>query len=141
MGGNWGYRAGPAQRAVAHALIDEAGVDVVNGHPSHHPKAAEVHRDKLILYGCGGLINDYEGIGSHETFRYNLALGYFADFRVDDGRLPSLEMVPYRIRAFRLQRTNPEELFWLTNVMNRECGAFGASIALTPDGALRLSRQ
>ena len=38
-GGNWGYSIGRAERRFAHRLIDAAGVDVVHGHSSHHPKA------------------------------------------------------------------------------------------------------
>src|SRR4249919_398417 len=57
-GGNWGYAIEPAQRAFAHGLIDEAGVDIVHGHSSHHPKAIEVHGDRLVLYGCGDFLND-----------------------------------------------------------------------------------
>jgi len=138
-GGNWGYTLDPADHALAHALIDEAGVDVVFGHSSHHPKAVEVYNGKLILHGCGDLINDYEGIGGHEAFRGDLALAYFADVRMDDATLHSLEMVPYRIRSFRLQSAGTEEVSWLADVMARECGAFAASIAQTAGGALRLS--
>jgi poly-gamma-glutamate capsule biosynthesis protein CapA/YwtB (metallophosphatase superfamily) len=32
---------------------------------------------KLVLYGCGDCINDYEGITGHERYR-SLALGAFA---------------------------------------------------------------
>ena len=41
-GGNWGYAIPARHRRFAHALIDAAGVDVVHGHSSHHPKAIEV---------------------------------------------------------------------------------------------------
>lgn len=57
-GGNWGFRIPAAQRALAHRWIDEAGVDVVHGHSSHHVKGVEIHRGRLILYGCGDLLND-----------------------------------------------------------------------------------
>ncbi|WP_292616702.1 CapA family protein, partial [Mesorhizobium sp.] len=36
-GGNWGYQVPAEERALAHALIDVAGFDVVHGHSSHHP--------------------------------------------------------------------------------------------------------
>jgi hypothetical protein len=39
-----------------------AGVDVVHGHSSHHAKGFEVYCGKLVLYGAGDLISDYEGI-------------------------------------------------------------------------------
>jgi len=57
-GGNWGYTIAPAKRTFAHALID-AGVDIVHGHSSHHPRAIELYKDRPILYGCGDFINDW----------------------------------------------------------------------------------
>ena len=62
-GSNWGYDVPREQVRFAHRLIDD-GVDVVHGHSSHHPRPVEVYRDRLVLYGCGDLINDYEGIGA-----------------------------------------------------------------------------
>ncbi|HEX6201320.1 MAG TPA: CapA family protein, partial [Thermoanaerobaculia bacterium] len=38
QGGNWGYPVPAAERRLAHALIDRAGVAVVHGHSSHHVK-------------------------------------------------------------------------------------------------------
>jgi poly-gamma-glutamate synthesis protein (capsule biosynthesis protein) len=61
-GGNWGYRVPAKHHRFAHALVEEAGVDLVHGHSSHHPKGIEVWKGKLILYGCGDFLNDYEGI-------------------------------------------------------------------------------
>jgi poly-gamma-glutamate capsule biosynthesis protein CapA/YwtB (metallophosphatase superfamily) len=31
--------------------------------------AIEGYRDRLILYGCGDFLNDYEGIKGYEEFR------------------------------------------------------------------------
>ncbi|MGZ8237038.1 MAG: CapA family protein [Methylobacter sp.] len=67
-GGNWGYQILNAQREFAHRLIDQAHVDVVHGHSSHHPKGIEVYRGKPILYGCGDFLNDYEGIQVTRNF-------------------------------------------------------------------------
>jgi poly-gamma-glutamate capsule biosynthesis protein CapA/YwtB (metallophosphatase superfamily) len=72
-GDNWGYAIPPSQRCFAHRLIDAGSVDVVHGHSSHHVKGMEVYRDKLILYGCGDFITDYEGIPGHEQYRADLA--------------------------------------------------------------------
>ncbi|MBX6421665.1 MAG: CapA family protein [Nevskia sp.] len=41
-GGNWGYKIPSTQRAFAHGLIEQGGVDLVHGHSSHHFKAIEV---------------------------------------------------------------------------------------------------
>jgi poly-gamma-glutamate capsule biosynthesis protein CapA/YwtB (metallophosphatase superfamily) len=40
----------------------DAGADVVAGHSSHHMKGFEVYKGKLVVYGLGDLISDYEGI-------------------------------------------------------------------------------
>jgi poly-gamma-glutamate synthesis protein (capsule biosynthesis protein) len=77
-GGNWGYGVPAEQRRFAPQLIAEAGVDIVHGHSSHHPKGIEVFRGKLILYGCGDLLNDYEGIGGFEAFHGDVTVLYFA---------------------------------------------------------------
>ncbi|MDJ0630183.1 MAG: CapA family protein [Rhodobacter sp.] len=139
-GGNWGYRIDPEERALAHALIDTADVDIVYGHSSHHPKAMEVHSGKLILYGCGDLINDYEGIGGHDQYRSDLVLAYVVDLLPKSGTLGALTMIPYRIHAFRLKRADAGEAQWLADMLDRECLAFGGHVSLAPDLTLLLSR-
>ena len=84
-GSNWGYQIPSEQRAFAQSLIDKAEVAIVHGHSSHHPKAIEVYRNRLILYGCGDFLNDYEGIRGYERYRDDLALMYFADLEPGDG--------------------------------------------------------
>jgi poly-gamma-glutamate capsule biosynthesis protein CapA/YwtB (metallophosphatase superfamily) len=61
-GSNWGYEIPEEQQLFARTLIDRANVSVVHGHSSHHAKAIEVYHKRLILYGCGDFLNDYEGI-------------------------------------------------------------------------------
>ncbi|HEU0222333.1 MAG TPA: CapA family protein, partial [Paracoccaceae bacterium] len=60
-GPNWGYTISFAHRRFARALVCTAGVQAVYGHSSHHPLAIEVLSGRPILYGCGDLLNDYEG--------------------------------------------------------------------------------
>jgi hypothetical protein len=103
------------------------------GFSSHHAKAIEVYRGKLVLYGCGDLINDYEG------FRGDLVMMYLAHIRSPDGALAALEMLPFRIRAFRLERAHPRDAAWLAETLSREGSRFGTRVELAPDGALRLS--
>src|SRR5437016_5151908 len=86
-GGNWGYPVPPAHMAFAHALVDEGGIHLVHGHSSHHPKAIEVYKGQLILYGCGDFITDYEGIAGYESFRDDLVLMYLPALRTSDGML------------------------------------------------------
>ena len=136
-GGNWGYAIPPAQRSFAHALID-AGVDVVHGHSSHHPKGIEVYRDRLILYGCGDFLNDYEGIRGNESFRPDLALMYFPTLDAATGRLARLTLAPTQIRHFRANRAQGEDARWLAELLSREGRAFGTRVELQPDGTLAL---
>ncbi|MGE5339345.1 MAG: CapA family protein [Gemmatimonadota bacterium] len=139
-GGNWGYAVPPPQRAFAHALIDEARVDIVHGHSSHHPKGLEVHGGRLILYGCGDFINDYEGIGGYEEFRTGLGLMYFATLATADGSLARLQMTPTRVRRFRVERAGLDDAQWLRTALDRECGKLGAGIRQAADGTLLLAR-
>lgn len=137
-GGNWGYRIPPAERTLAHRLIDEAGADIVFGHSSHHPKATECYHGKLILYGCGDLINDYEGISGHEVFRGDLSLMYFARLEAATGRLTALEMVPFRIRMMRLKRAGNSDAEWLLRKLRPGCRELGCDLESGPDGVLHL---
>ena len=73
-GPNWGYHVPFSHRRFARALIDRAGVHVIHGHSSHHSLGIEVYRNRPILYGCGDLINDYEGIRGYEQYRPDLGL-------------------------------------------------------------------
>jgi poly-gamma-glutamate synthesis protein (capsule biosynthesis protein) len=137
-GENWGYRVPRSQQAFAHALIDEAGVDVVHGHSSHHPKAIEIYRERPIFYGCGDFLTDYEGIAGHEAFRGELGLMYFPTLDVLTGRLVRLTMTPTRVERFRVIRASPEEAQWLGDVLTREGQRFGTRASLTEDQVLTL---
>lgn len=137
-GPNWGYDIHAADRHLAHRLI-EAGVDVVFGHSSHHPKAIEVFRGKVILYGCGDFLNDYEGIGNHGSYRSDLALLYLARIDLADGTLFNLDMVPFQIRNFRLNRADRHESEGLQRTLDRECGRFGGRVRLNDEGSLVLT--
>ncbi len=131
-GGNWGYDIAEEQQAFAHGLIDRGSVDLIHGHSSHHPKAMEVYRDRLILYGCGDLLNDYEGIGGHETYRGDLALLYLPTLQA--GRLTALHMLPFQIRNLRLNRPSANDIDWLTKRINREAARFGGNVHQTAGG-------
>ena len=95
-GGNWGLPIPPEHRRFAHALIEAGAADLIHGHSSHHPLGIEVHRGRLILYGCGDFIDDYEGITGHEAYRPELRLLYLPELEIGSGRLRRLRMVPMR---------------------------------------------
>lgn len=137
-GGNWGYGIPAEQRTFAHRLIDSGVVDLIHGHSSHHPRAMEVYRERLILYGAGDFLNDYEGIGGREQFRGDLTLMYFPELDAE-GRLLRLRMTPMRIRRFRFGHPPPEDVRWLAERMDRESAKFGGRVVADPDGRLELS--
>jgi len=133
-GGNWGYAVPPAQRRFARRLVETAGIDVVFGHSSHHPKGIEFHRGKPILHGCGDFLDDYEGISGYEGYRGDLVLLYAVSFAAETGALATLRMAPFRIERFSLVRAAPEEAEWLTAVLARESAPFGVAIERDADG-------
>jgi poly-gamma-glutamate capsule biosynthesis protein CapA/YwtB (metallophosphatase superfamily) len=137
-GPNWGYEIPDEQRRFAHAVIDQAGVSIVHGHSSHHPKAIEVYRNRLILYGCGDFLNDYEGIRGYEEFRDDLGLMYFADISSSSMDLEALEIIPLQIRQFRLIRPTIPDVDWVRQMLDLESRRFGTRVA-TPDARLALS--
>jgi poly-gamma-glutamate synthesis protein (capsule biosynthesis protein) len=137
-GGNWGYSIPRGQRRFAHALIEEAGIDLIHGHSSHHVKAIEVYRGRLILYGCGDLLNDYEGIGGYESYQPGLALLYFPEMDPAGGGLRRLRLSPMRRRDFRLRRASRREAERLGGLLTREGRRFGTGAVLQPDGTLSL---
>jgi poly-gamma-glutamate synthesis protein (capsule biosynthesis protein) len=136
-GGNWGFAVPRSERALAHALIDEAGVDLVHGHSSHHAKAIEVYHDRLVLYGCGDFINDYEGIDGKNGFRDDLPVLYLPRLAAG-GRLLGLELAVFRLRRFTLEPAPAVERRWLARTLDRECRAFGAAVVDGPGHRLRL---
>ena len=138
-GGNWGYHIPREEIDFAHHLVDEAGVDIIHGHSSHHVKGIEVYRDKLILYGCGDFLDDYEGIGSYEHYRADLGLMYFASVNPLTGNLVQLQMIPTQIKHFRVNRTSRDDALWLTHTLNREGKKFGTRVRLDEDNRLTLS--
>ncbi len=139
-GPNWGYDIPDEEVAFVHRLIDSGAADVVHGHSSHHVKGIEVYRQKLILYGCGDFIDDYEGITGYEEFRDDLVLMYFPMVRCADGTLVGLDMVPLQVRNMRLHRASPADASWLTDTLNREGKRFGTCISIGPDHVLKLVR-
>lgn len=137
-GGNWGYAIPKAQQRFAHMLIDEAEIDIVHGHSSHHVKGIEIHRGKPILYGCGDFLTDYEGIEGYEQFRDDLGLMYFLTMDRSSGELTRLGMTPTRTRRLRISRAPASDREWLRDVLTREGRAFGTRAVEDSDETLEL---
>ncbi len=138
-GWNWGYSIPRMHREFAHVLIDEGQVDVIHGHSSHHPKGIEVYRNRLVLYGCGDFINDYEGIGGFEQFRSELTLMYCPTLDARSGELMKLEMSVFEMRRFQLIHAGREGAMWLLEMLNRQGMKLGTHFTLDPGGGLSLT--
>jgi poly-gamma-glutamate synthesis protein (capsule biosynthesis protein) len=135
-GSNWGYSIPAAQIEFAHRLVDRAGVDIVHGHSSHHFKGLEVYKGRLILYGCGDFLNDYEGIGGYDRYRPELTLMYFPTVESSTGVLAGLRLAPMRIRHFRLNHAGRDDAARLRDALERECAGFGVHVQLGEDRML-----
>lgn len=129
-GGNWGYHITRAEREFAHRLIDSGNVDIVHGHSSHHPKALEIYKDKLILYGCGDFLNDYEGISGHEEYHDEFTLMYFPLLDPDSGKLLRMWAIPMQIAHMRLNRGSEKAKEFLHATMERECAKFDVEVTV-----------
>jgi len=148
-GNNWGYDIPDARRSFAHYLIDEAGVDLIHGHSSHHIRGIEVHSGKLILYGCGDIINDCEGIHASMSFikrvgtrlyhfrkpvRSDLGLIYYPVLNQLSGNLESLRMFPIQIRNLRINPAEEKDVIWMQKVLNRGSSSFQVDFKIVPAG-------
>ena len=138
-GPNWGYEVPHEQRRFAHRLIDRASVAIVHGHSSHHAKAIEVYRGRLILYGCGDFISDYEGITGYEAFRGDLPVMYLAEVNPASRALSALQIVPLKLRRFQLVRPTEADIEWMWRTLDRECRRLGARVVLGTNGRLTLA--
>jgi poly-gamma-glutamate synthesis protein (capsule biosynthesis protein) len=136
-GSNWGYEILQQQVRFAHCLVEE-GVAVVHGHSSHHVKAIEVFKGRLILYGCGDFLTDYEGITGYEMFRGDLALMYLVELDSRTGELVSARLVPMQMRRFRLEHASATDAHWLCELLNELGAPFGSQTRLSEDNSLIL---
>jgi poly-gamma-glutamate capsule biosynthesis protein CapA/YwtB (metallophosphatase superfamily) len=136
-GSNWGYAVSQAQVRFAHRLID-GGADVIHGHSAHHPRPLEVYRGKLVLYGCGDCIDDYEGITGYEDYRDDLRLLYFATVEPGTGTLARLRMAPMKASKMRLQHAPAADVRWLAALLPRISRRFGTRVEAGQDGVLAL---
>src|SRR5271165_480304 len=136
-GGNWGHEIPHEQIRFAHLLI-EGDVDIVHGHSSHHVKTIETYRERLILYGCGDFLNDYEGIGGNETFRSDLSLMYMVTLNPQGGKLFELQLVPMKVRHFRLNRAAARDAHWLCSLLNRLGAPLGTRVQMEDQDRMSL---
>lgn len=133
-GANWVDAVPQAHRRFAHRLIELGAADVVHGHSSHHPLPMEVHRGKPVLYGCGDLINDYEGIRPQKRHRSDLGCLYGLTLERSGGQLRALELVPLQARRLRLGPPDATLREALRGELNEGCSALGTRIDVEAGG-------
>jgi poly-gamma-glutamate capsule biosynthesis protein CapA/YwtB (metallophosphatase superfamily) len=138
-GENWGFEIFVRQANMARDLINRAGIDIVHGHSSHHPRQIALYRGKPVLFGAGDLINDYEGLDRQREQRPDLVVLYL--FGIEGGAVRDLRMLPMRIRRMRLERASPDEARWLCARASRHSAPFGTGWHLAHDGTIRLTRR
>ncbi len=137
-GSNWGYEIPAEQKAFAHSMIDLGACDLLHGHSSHHARPFEIYREKLILYGCGDFINDYEGISGYEEYRSDLVPMYLLQMNEASGTLTAATVVLFQMRRFRLQRASLDSVRWFQSRMNRQSQNFAAQLLRNEDDSLSL---
>lgn len=137
-GGNWGYEIPLKHQKLAHEIIDKTGVDIIHGHSSHHPLGIEVYHKKLIIYGAGDFINDYEGIGGHEKYRGALSFMYFPKINQGNGELISMKIIPVETKKFRINKASRSDALWLKDILNREGTQFGTQVNWNEDHSMDL---
>ena len=136
-GSNWGYEIPRDQTMFAHCLIEEA-IAIVYGHSSHHVKAIEVSKGRLILYGCGDFLTDYEGISGYEMFRGDLALMYLIEIDSHNGELITARLAPMRMRQFRLEHASAADAQWLCKFLSEPASPFSTRARLEKDNSFTL---
>jgi poly-gamma-glutamate synthesis protein (capsule biosynthesis protein) len=95
-----------------------------------------VYDGKVILYGCGDLIDDYEGISGHARFRDDLRLLHLLTVDATTGRLAALRLVPLQARRMTLNRVTGSDAQWLQSTLDRISRPFGVRVDLAADGML-----
>ncbi len=116
-GKNWISAIPAAHRRLAHYLIDNGSVSIIHGHSSHHPTGIEIYKNRPIFYGCGDLINDYEGNPKYRPLKHHLGLLYFIDINKKTGVLQDFKIVPVQRRRFRLEAALSSDFEWLSRRM------------------------
>lgn len=129
-GSNWVYQIPSQHQIFAHELIDQVEVNLIHGHSSHHPLGIELYKNTPILYGCGDLMNDYEGINEHHEFRGELCLMYFIEFDAYSLKLKTLEMIPFERKKFRLGHAKYKDCLWMLNTMEKNSSQFNTQFTL-----------
>jgi poly-gamma-glutamate synthesis protein (capsule biosynthesis protein) len=135
------------QVRFAHRLLD-GGVDVVHGHSSHHPRPLEVYDGRLVLYGCGDLVNDYEGIaGEGARYRDDLRVLYVVDLSgpppgaTTGWSVRDVRLVVLQSRRLRLELAEAADVTWLADRLTSASQRFGVRLEVVDDAILAAAHR
>jgi len=130
---------------LAGDVMTGRGLDQAMQHPGsptlHEPSVRDARRYRDLCrssYGCGDLIDDYEGIAGDEEFRGDLGLLYFPVLEPARGRLVGLRMEPTRMHGFSLRRAGRSDADWLAATLSRTSERFGTVVDCDAAGGLML---
>jgi len=108
---------------LAGDVMTGRGLDQAMHHPDsptlHEPIFRDARRYRDLCrssYGCGDLIDDYEGINSHAIYRSDHGVMYFPTLEVSTGRLAGFAMVPMQMRRFQLCQVDEAGVNWLRDI-------------------------
>jgi poly-gamma-glutamate synthesis protein (capsule biosynthesis protein) len=63
---------------------------------------------------------------------------YFAMLDPSTGKLLGLQMMPTKIRRFKVIRASNVDTLWLKDILNREGASFGTKVNVSKDNRLTL---
>lgn len=137
-GGNWGVEVPQLHQQFSRRLIELGAADLVHGHSSHHPRPLEVYRGRLILYGCGDLINDYEGITAMGRLDPSAVCLYFVQLTRAGGELRQVEIVPLQLRRLQLVPADGAARQGLQSLFESAGPGWSTRLQAQADGSWRL---
>jgi poly-gamma-glutamate synthesis protein (capsule biosynthesis protein) len=121
-GPNWAHTNDGQEfrRKLAYELIDNLDVSIIHGHSSHHIRGIEKYKNKLIIYGAGDFVNDYEVITGNSNYDKAGAL-YIVDLKPqeDSYHLSNLQVIPFEMEKLSCKQiTDPQRLYQVFTFIN-----------------------
>eukprot|EP01084_Bolivina_argentea_P186960 322151_1 len=150
-GANWNWTISDTFKQFAHMLIDyndanrnrnrnDIGIDLIHGHGSHHIKGIEIYKNKAIFYGCGDIINDYEGEDRRYEWKNDLGFMYYIDLNISTGNIHNMILKGTQIKRFQITYAQNESLIWLQDTMKMLCDELKLNLHVNVfDQTLRLN--
>ncbi|ORX80456.1 hypothetical protein K493DRAFT_342554 [Basidiobolus meristosporus CBS 931.73] len=165
-GDNFTWQPPRVFQEFARALIDESDIDVVFGHSAHHVQGVEIYNGKVILYGCGDFLDDYdvyvralkagrqlssdedsdeeseEEPFDFEPFRKHRSdLSFMYIIHTEETNhgscvIRQLELIPTRIQDLQVNLAEGEDRQWVIDKMSSLCEELGTHVEPTETSLL-----